>query len=115
MSSLAQILYPPPTGESGMQEWYALHLSQHQAIITGLKQQRNIDIPLTRIYPVDNSNIDEWARQHQALHSSMTAPLGLRSDDFTSMDFSDKRTMDSWYFRHWLEHTAVSSALGLTI
>lgn len=112
--SLAQILYPPPT-ERGMEEWFHAHDRHHEAIIGAVKATQNIVLTYNPLYPVNQTDLEDWLKQHQQMHSDMTQLFQVAGTDLTGLDLRDKESADAWFFQHFLQHQAVAQAVGLPI
>jgi hypothetical protein len=108
------IQYPPPVSE-GHREWAGHNWQHHQGIILGLKQKYGVDAPLLRIWPWQGEFSNDWLQQHQQMHSFMCGVLGIPGSDLSSVDYKDKRQLDSFFFQHFIEHQAAASRLGLDI
>lgn len=111
--SLAQVLYPPPTG-NGMDEWAHSHWQHHRAILSALRQVKNVAGTEYLIYPFNEHDIQTWLYQHAQMHAEMTAACGINANDLTDVDFKDKKQLDAWMYLHFSEHRAVAQQLGLS-
>lgn len=113
--SLAQIQYPPPTGQ-GMDEWLHAHTRHHEALIQAINEKLGTKLTLSQpIWPVDVKNKDQmaiWSRAHVALHNEMNSLLDIPGQDVSAPDFSDQRKSDSWFFVHVQLHRAAAQLCG---
>ncbi len=112
MALLATLLYPPPTGEAGLEEFWHANLQHHQAIIGALGRTRGVQLSLFNLYPVTGEDFKGFLRQHQDQHNAMNAVLGIPSVDLTDLDMDDKKKLDAWLFIHFTQHQVAAQLCG---
>lgn len=91
------------------------HFSHHQAINTGIRETRGIDVTLFQIYPFNPKDAENWLLQHQEQHNIQNAVLNIGGQDLSILDFNDRKAIDAWTYLHWTEHQAAASIIGLGI
>lgn len=109
--SLAQVLSPPPT-PNGFEEWTFSHFQHHQAIIRGLMEVKNLRATLYMIYPFNPKDSQTWLELHQQLHNDYESALGISSNDLSSLDFSNQKQVDTWYYLNYSSHRDAAQILG---
>lgn len=112
--SLAQILYPPPTGQ-GMEEWFMAHAQHHIAIIDAFKATQGVVLDNLGLYPVNSQDLDDWLERHQRMHMQMCQLSKVQGADLSGLDLKDKAKADAWFFQHYLQHQGVAQAAGQPI
>lgn len=110
--SLAAVLYPPPT-KQGWREWSFANFNHHQAIDAAIVDVLGVAAQHYRIWPVDESNFDDWLEQHQLSHSLYNQILGIDGQDLTGLDLKDKNKREGWFFIHYIQHQAAAQILKL--
>lgn len=95
-----------------MQQWIFSHQQHHLAIIDATFRTKNVALALMQIYPLNPQDIEGWLYQHQLMHNQMNAVYGVAGNDLTSVDFRDKRQLDSFMYLNFMEHRSVATAAG---
>lgn len=112
--SLAMILFPPPT-ENGIHEWSLSHYLHHLAIISAVKQTKGINLPTYPIWPISLTNIDIWLENHQLLHNEMNAVFHNEGNDLSSLNWSDSKQREAFYYLNFQEHRSAAADSGVPI
>lgn len=108
--SLAQILFPAPT-DQGIDDWFHSHVRHHEAIIKAIQDSRGIQLQMFPIYPVKDSDLTNWNRAHQSLHTQMNLALQIAGTDLTTLDLKAK-DHQNWFFEHFIQHQAAGQRCG---
>jgi hypothetical protein len=83
--SLANVLYPPPTGPS-WSVWSLHNYQHHLAIETAVKETMGVTLTPYRIYPADQNSFQDWLEQHQRAHTAFCRLLGIQGQDLSGLD-----------------------------
>ncbi len=111
--SLAMLLYPPPEGQTGLQDWMWHNYMHHISIIGAISVQRQIRQDLLIIWPVSKASFTTWLEEHQQMHNQTNSVLETASYDLSSVDPNNKRQFDAWLWLHFTEHRNWATTLGV--
>ncbi|HEY4355952.1 MAG TPA: hypothetical protein VGN16_09410 [Acidobacteriaceae bacterium] len=110
---IVTLLNAPKSAEDWAR-WSFHHRASHQAIVQALKTQKNVEVPLYILDPIDLSQPKLFLEANQQMHQDMDNALGSQSSDLEDVDVNDARQLQSWIYTHWLEHQAAEAALGIS-
>ena len=99
-----------------MEEWsrFSLaNLTDHQQFIVAIKAQKNVDLPMYQIEPINWQYPQGWLEQHAQQHIDMDRIIGAQSVDLLDVDITDLHQLQAWIYLHWQEHQTAGKILGV--
>ena len=112
--SLAQVLFPSPTNQ-GFDEWAWAHFQHHLAIARAVLQVKKVELIVPSIFPINIANIQVWLQNHQGLHNAQNALLGIQGNDLSSLNWTDEKQREGFFYLNFVEHRSAGQNVGVPI
>ena len=112
MSGLADLYNVPSTDEERAQ-WSFAHMAHHRDINARIYLLLKIALPEYILDPINPSETGDWEYQHQLMHDTQNAILGISGQDLTGVDWNDQRLLAGWIFLNQSEHYQASAILEI--
>jgi hypothetical protein len=107
------LLYNMPNDIGAWLEWSVIHQQDHFQIQERIRRKLGLNTIMLPLDPIPFlDDMLGWAMDHQAVHNEMTAAVGIRGFDLTSVDVRRPEELTIWVQLHAIEHQSVSAALA---
>lgn len=110
--SLPYIYFQPQT-QDDWTKWAWNHGANHYDLVAAVQDQKNQQLQIFVMSPVDPDNLGLWLYQHQTMHNQVNAALGTPGYDLLSLDWDDPDQFAQWLRLNGDEHQRLSAALGV--
>lgn len=107
------VLTEAPTNTEGWDRFAFHNRTSHQAINTALLAQ-GVSLSDPVLFPIDDGDWPGWLERHSLLHQAMNAAVGQQSADLSLLNPNEPAEVSLWISEHWLEHTTLETALGIS-
>jgi hypothetical protein len=106
-------LFNSPENPNAWSRYSFSHFSSHRRIILALGQQKNVNLTLYDLDPINFDDWPNWLDRNQQAHNDFNSALGLQSGDLVTVDFRNDAQIRSWIYVHAREHEAAERALKI--
>ena len=93
--------------------WSFAHATHHVDINRIIFEQTGITLASYVLDPLDLKNAETWLYQHQQMHQTQNAILGIDGFDLLDVDFKDKNEFAGWVFVNADEHKQAADILEI--
>ena len=107
------VLTEAPHDTQGWDRFAFHNRTSHQAINTALSA-RGSALTDPVLFPIDEGDWRGWLQRHSLLHQQMDQAVGQQSADLSLLDPNNPNEVALWVEQHWLEHTTLETALGIS-
>lgn len=112
MSGVAGLYNVPSTPEE-WGTWAFVHAAHHRDINRVLYQDTGETLPEFILDPLNPKDVSVWLYQHQLMHDSQNAILGIDGSDLLDVDFTNQSELAGWIWLNSVEHFQAANTLGI--
>jgi hypothetical protein len=112
MSAVAD-LYNVPASDEDRAFWAFAHMAHHRDINRVIYQLVKVSLPEYVLDHIDPNDTGQWEDQHQIMHDSQNALLGIKGNDLTGINWQDRNLLAGWIFLNSSEHLQAANILGI--
>ena len=104
-----------PTSKQQWDKWSFSHRTHHDQINRAIFLETGgaTNLFQYQLDPIPLDKPDDWLARNQQAHNDMNQVLSLQGVDLSSVDFKDRKALEAWIYKHWEEHQAASTTLGI--
>ena len=109
-------LYNVPGSPEELAEWSFAHAAHHHDLLAAIQQKFSLTSPEYVLDPFDPQNqqaMGTWIYQHQQMHFTLDAQIGLAGFDLTDIDWTDRGQLAGWIYLNSVEHYNAALILGV--
>jgi hypothetical protein len=106
-------LYNVPSNDDELRAWASIHMRHHIDINAALYRLLKIALPLYLLEPIDVDNTGDWENNHQQMHQTQDALMGITGFDLTGVNWEDQNLMSGWIYLNASEHLQAANILGI--
>jgi hypothetical protein len=97
-------LYNIPETDETLLQWSFAHMDHHRTTIEAIQRQKNINLPLYPLDPMNLQDMGTWGYQHQTMHNDANAALGVVGQDLVDVDWQNAEQRAVWIMLQAQEH-----------
>jgi hypothetical protein len=106
-------IFNVPADPLQLSAWSFNHAVHHVEINAAIRTATGITIPAYVLDPFNPADMELWLYQHQAMHSTMDAILGIKGYDLTTIDWKDPTQLGGWIQGNANEHFQAANILEI--
>ena len=112
MSGIAGI-FNVPANPDQLAQWSFNHAVHHVEINAAILKATGITVPSYVLDPFSPADMELWLYQHQTMHNTIDAILGIKGYDLTTVDWKDPTQLGGWIQGNANEHFQAANLLEI--
>ena len=106
-------LYNLPGSQEELDEWSFAHAAHHRDLIDAIQRKFGLFSDSYVLDPFNPKDMGTWLYQHQTMHFTLDAQIGLSGFDLTDVDWQDRGQLSGWIYLNANEHYNAALILGV--
>jgi hypothetical protein len=107
------LLYSQPSDDDSWRSWSFNHAANHYDMLQAVLVQKNQNLTMFCLDPMDPDNLGLWLYQHQEMHNQVNTVLKTQGYDLLALDWDDPDQFNEWLRLNGDEHVRISTALNI--